>query len=198
VLIRHHPGQGPSTLSPSRTGSASPPLALPLVSSPAVLHLLKVDRSSRLSYAQCPGLRLVYTHCQAGTVFVANHVPASSYTISTAAFLYSPTIRSQYAYRHPAAPETTVRFNDFLFAAHGAVMCVIIYSQFFPSLWGFRVSSKQRASKAALGIFWGCVLAIIVVVFLARVVGKDVGYDPSGWAWIDVVGPTSYEMGVRG
>ncbi|KNG45855.1 37s ribosomal protein rsm22 [Stemphylium lycopersici] len=44
------------------------------------------------------------------------------YTISTASFLYSPTIKLQYAARHPEAPTTTVRFNDFLFAAHGAVL----------------------------------------------------------------------------
>ena len=101
--------------------------------------------------------------------------------------MYSPTIRSQYAYRHPTSPETTVRFNDFLFAAHGAFMCVILYSQFYSWVWGFRVGARQKASKAALGIFWGCVLAILVVSFLAQVAGKDSGYDPSGWAWIDVV-----------
>lgn len=77
------------------------------------------------------------------------------YTISTASFLYSPTIQAQYAHRHPDAPETTVRFNDFLFAAHGAVMCIVCYSQFFPNIWGFQVGKTQRASKAVLGIFWG-------------------------------------------
>ncbi|CAN9320784.1 unnamed protein product [Alternaria alternata] len=66
------------------------------------------------------------------------------YTISTACFLYSPTIKSQYAYRHPEAPQTTVRFNDFLFAAHGAVMCVIIYSQFFEKIWGFEIGKRQK------------------------------------------------------
>ena len=110
----------------------------------------------------------------------------SCYTVSTAAFLYSPAIQSQYAYRHPDAPETTVRFNDFLFAAHGAVLCVIIYSQFFPRLWGFTVGKRQRASRVVLGIFWGGVLGILVVTLLARY-GADAGYDPAGWAWIDVV-----------
>jgi cystinosin len=105
----------------------------------------------------------------------------ASYAINTSTFMYSPTIRSQYAYRHPTAPESVVQFNDFLFAAHGAFMCVILYSQFYTWIWGF------KASKGALGIFWGCVLAILVTVFLAHVAGKDSGYDPSGWAWIDVV-----------
>src|ERR1700709_1477085 len=56
------------------------------------------------------------------------------YTISTASFLWSPTIRSQYAERHPASPTPTVRFNDFAFAAHSAVLCLLIYIQFFPSI----------------------------------------------------------------
>lgn len=119
----------------------------------------------------------------------------SCYTISTAAFLYSPTIRSQYAYRHPSNAETTVRFNDFLFAGHGAILCVIIYSQFFPAVWGFKVGSRQKASRAALGIFWGSILGILIVALLAQTWGKDGGYDPEGWAWIDVV---SVERGYIG
>ncbi|OAL05852.1 hypothetical protein IQ06DRAFT_266235 [Phaeosphaeriaceae sp. SRC1lsM3a] len=114
------------------------------------------------------------------------------YTISTASFLYSPTIRAQYAYRHPDAPETTVRFNDFLFAAHGAVMCVIIYSQFFPRIWGFTVGRTQRVSRAVLGIFWGLVLGVVGTVFLALWSGADRGSDASGWAWIDVIYALGY------
>lgn len=109
------------------------------------------------------------------------------YTINTAAFLYSPTIRQQYAYRHPEAPENTVRFNDFLFAAHGAVMCVIIYSQFFPKIWGFRVGKSQRVSRPVLGILWGCVLGIVITILLVRWKGEDGGLDAKTWAWIDVV-----------
>jgi cystinosin len=109
------------------------------------------------------------------------------YTISTASFLYSPTIKSQYAYRHPEAPETTVRFNDFLFAAHGAVMCIIIYSQFFEKIWGFEIGKRQKVSRVILGVWWGCVLAIGLVVVLVKTRGTDGGYDAEGWAWIDVV-----------
>lgn len=109
------------------------------------------------------------------------------YTVSTASFLYSPTIRAQYAHRHPETPETTVRFNDFLFAAHGAVMCIVCYSQFFPWIWGFQVGKTQRASKAVLGIFWGCVVAIIWTILMVRWRGRDGGYDADAWAWIDVV-----------
>jgi cystinosin len=82
-----------------------------------------------------------------------------------------------------------VRFNDFLFAAHGAAMCVIIYSQFFPRIWGFTVGRTQRISWAVLGIFWGLVTSVVLTALLAVWVGKDGGYDASTWAWIDVVSP---------
>ncbi|KAF1838765.1 L-cystine transporter-like protein [Decorospora gaudefroyi] len=115
------------------------------------------------------------------------------YTISTASFLYSDTIKAQYASRHPEAPATTVRFNDFLFAAHGAVMCVIIYSQFFPRVWGFEVGKRQRVSRAVLGIWWACVVCIAVVVALVRVRGVGGGVDAAGgWAWIDVIYTLGY------
>jgi len=113
------------------------------------------------------------------------------YTISTASFRYSPTIKAQYAYRHPDAPDTTVRFNDFLFAAHGAVMCVIIYSQFFPRIWGFTVGTRQRVSRAVLGIWWACVLSLVAVVLLVKTRGEQGTNDAEGWAWIDVVCATS-------
>lgn len=111
-----------------------------------------------------------------------------AYTISTTAFYRSATIKSQYAARHPESPETTVRFNDWLFAVHGAALTVIIYSQFFPRIWGFKVGSRQVASKPVLGIFWGCVLAIFVTIGLVVVKGSDGGHDASTWAWLDVVG----------
>ncbi|KAI4703325.1 hypothetical protein J4E81_002203 [Alternaria sp. BMP 2799] len=114
------------------------------------------------------------------------------YTISTACFLYSPTIKAQYAARHPDAPETTVRFNDFLFAAHGAVMCVIIYSQFFERVWGFEIGKRQKVSRVILGVWWGCVLAIGVVVVLVKMNGAGRVYDAEGWAWIDVIYTLGY------
>ncbi|OCK81582.1 lysosomal cystine transporter [Lepidopterella palustris CBS 459.81] len=115
-----------------------------------------------------------------------------AYAISTGVFLYSPAIRSQYAYRHPASPEPTVRFNDFLFAAHGAILCIITYSQFWTQIWGFKVSARQKASRAILGVFWGSVCGVIAVILTVRIKGNDGGYDPSGWAWIDVVYAISY------
>jgi cystinosin len=110
-----------------------------------------------------------------------------AYTLSTAAFLFSPIIRDQYAYRHPAAPEPTVRFNDFLFAFHGCLLCIITYSQFWPRIWGFKVGARQKASRPILFIFWACIIGVLCTMLVVLLRGKDGGYDPSGWAWIEVV-----------
>jgi cystinosin len=65
-------------------------------------------------------------------------------------------------------------------------MCVIIYSQFFEKIWGFEIGKRQRVSRVILGVWWGCVLAIVVVVILVKTRGTE-GNDAEGWAWIDVV-----------
>ena len=109
------------------------------------------------------------------------------YTIYTSAFLYSPMIRAQYAARHPLSGDPTVRFNDFAFAAHAVVLSAIIYSQFWPVIWGLRVSHFQRISKPMAGLFWGSVLAPAVLIGIVLSTSPDRGYDPSSWAWIDVV-----------
>jgi cystinosin len=66
-------------------------------------------------------------------------------------------------------------------------MCVIIYSQFFPRVWGFTVGKQQKVSRVVLGIWWGCVLSIVIVVGIVTTMGLQGGYDADGWAWIDVV-----------
>jgi len=114
------------------------------------------------------------------------------YSISSCGFLYSTTIRSQYAARHPASPEPTVQFNDVAFGVHAVVLVVLTYSQFFPQLWGFKVSSRQRAAKPVLGIVWGSVLAVLAV--MAVVVHRS-GWrqqDPQDWAWVDVLYTLGY------
>ncbi|KAH8431814.1 putative L-cystine transporter [Aspergillus melleus] len=114
------------------------------------------------------------------------------YTAYTSAFLYSPVIRGQYAARHPLSEEPTVRFNDFAFALHAVVLSSLIYTQFWPQIWGFKVSRFQRVSKPVAGLFWGSIVAvgIIIVIVLAR--SPDQGYEPSTWAWIDVIYTLSY------
>lgn len=42
------------------------------------------------------------------------------------------------------------------------------------------------------GIFWGCVLSPLVVIVAVLAQSPDGGYDPSTWAWIDVVGEKIY------
>lgn len=114
----------------------------------------------------------------------------SCYTISTAVFLYSPVIRSQYAARHPQSPEPTVRFNDLAFGTHALIMCFIVYSQFWPRLWGWKKTANVRrhASKISLGLLWGGMLAIFVIAMIV-VVSGNAGPSSGGrdWAWIDVV-----------
>ncbi|PKY04822.1 hypothetical protein P168DRAFT_289686 [Aspergillus campestris IBT 28561] len=110
----------------------------------------------------------------------------------TAAFLWSPVIRDQYAARHPLAEEPTVRFNDFAFAIHAVVLSIITYTQFWPRIWGFEVSRFQRVSKPVAGLFWGSIAAVVLVVFVVLRQGPSQGYDPSAWAWIDVVYTLSY------
>jgi cystinosin len=109
------------------------------------------------------------------------------YSIYTSAFLFSPLIRSQYAARHPASIDPTVRFNDFAFAAHAVVLCIIMYTQFWPFIWGFHVGRFQRISWTMACIFWGSVLTPLLVTGIVLSQSPDGGYDPSTWAWIDVV-----------
>ena len=114
----------------------------------------------------------------------------SCYTISTAAFLYSPAVRSQYAARHPISPEPTVRFNDLAFGVHAWILCVVVYSQFFPSLWGWKTvpGVRRHVNKVSLGLIWGSLLAVAITVGMV-LASRDNGMDADGrsWAWIDVV-----------
>lgn len=104
--------------------------------------------------------------------------------IYTFSFLYSPVIRDQYAARHPISPEPSVRFNDLAFAIHAVILSTVVYTQFFPAIWGFKVSRHQRASRGVVGVFWGSVASVIIILLLVRARG---GNDPLDWAWIDVV-----------
>ena len=114
----------------------------------------------------------------------------SCYTISTAAFLYSPAVRSQYAARHPISPEPTVRFNDLAFGVHAWLLCVIVYSQFFPSLWGWKKTAgvRRHVNKVSLGLVCGSFLAVAITIGIV-VTSGNTGEDANGrdWASIDVV-----------
>ncbi|KAI5282661.1 hypothetical protein KEM54_002650 [Ascosphaera aggregata] len=108
-------------------------------------------------------------------------------TIYQFSFMYSPLIRAQYAARHPQAPEPTTQMNDLVFAFHALILSSISYSQFFPWIWGLRVSNHQRASKPVLGVFWGSVLGVAVLSLLVIFRGSNDPTDVQAWAWIDVM-----------
>ncbi|TKA62021.1 hypothetical protein B0A55_11124, partial [Friedmanniomyces simplex] len=117
------------------------------------------------------------------------------YTVSTAAFLYSPTVKAQYAARHPASPEPTVRFNDLAFGAHALVLCVVTYSQFWPRLWGWKAPSDvvRHANRVTLGLLWGGILGIATITVMVVVRGEDGrSSNGAGWAWIDVIYSLTY------
>lgn len=117
------------------------------------------------------------------------------YAIYTATFLYSPVIRSQYAARHPAAAEPTVRVNDLAFAALGVIMCLVAYSMFWPRLSGLHTPRHQRVSWTMRGLFIGCVLAPLVVICVVLAQTPVSRNNPFSWAWIDVVSDTYQPLG---
>ncbi|KAK2765397.1 hypothetical protein FQN54_008243 [Arachnomyces sp. PD_36] len=112
-----------------------------------------------------------------------------SYLIYTSTLLYSPVIRDQYAARNPVSPNPTVRFNDFAFTVHALILSLFTYSQFWPRIWGFKVSKSQRLGKTVFGICCGCILSLVVVLVVVVFHG---GYDPSTWAWLDLIYTFSY------
>ncbi|KIW25397.1 uncharacterized protein PV07_08574 [Cladophialophora immunda] len=114
------------------------------------------------------------------------------YSASTCSFLYSPTIRKQYAVRHPASPEPTVQPNDVAFGLHAVVLVILTYSQFFSRLWGFRESAHQRASRPVLAIVWGSLLAVAGTFVLVTFRSGLRDQDPMDWAWIDVLYTLGY------
>ncbi|KAK4223872.1 hypothetical protein QBC38DRAFT_37139 [Podospora fimiseda] len=118
----------------------------------------------------------------------------TAYAVSNAALYYSPLIRAQYAARYKGLTPT-VQFNDITFALNGIVMSIITTSQyFFPRVWGFTPSKGNKPSRFILGIFFGCIVGVIVVIFV--VLGSPERDSAQGsihsWVWLDVVYAISY------
>lgn len=109
------------------------------------------------------------------------------YTLSTALFLYSSTIRHQYAIRHPASPEPTVRFNDLAFGSLGLVMSVVCYSQFWPRLWGWDPGATihRRITRVTLALIYGGFFAMSILAIMVLAMGNDT--TGKGWSWLDAV-----------
>ncbi|KXX76528.1 Cystinosin [Madurella mycetomatis] len=117
-----------------------------------------------------------------------------AYLVSNAAFYYSPLIRAQYAARYKGLTPT-VQFNDITFAAHGLVLSIVTTSQyFFPRAWGFAPSIGNKPSRFILGIFFGCIVGVVVVIFV--VLGSperdSTQQAVSSWVWLDAIYAVSY------
>ncbi|CAI4210212.1 unnamed protein product [Parascedosporium putredinis] len=115
-----------------------------------------------------------------------------AYFFSTAAFLWSPLIREQYAARHHGLVPT-VRGNDVAFAGHALVLSCITVSQYHPTLWGFRPGgARPRPSRPIFGVALGSLLAVVLVSFVViAAAGPDL--DPaSDWCALDIVYAASY------
>lgn len=81
----------------------------------------------------------------------------------------------------------TVAPADLAFAVHAVILSALTYTQFWPRLWGFKTSLRQKISRPIMGILVGSILAILAVVLIVAIKGRNGGYDARGWAWIDVV-----------
>lgn len=74
-----------------------------------------------------------------------------------------------------------------MFGAHAVVLVVLTYTQFYPKIWGFKVSHHQKASRPVVGLCFGSALSLLVVIAL---VWRRNGFDhqnPWDWAYIDVL-----------
>jgi len=108
------------------------------------------------------------------------------YTTYTGALLFNRSIRKEYATRHPTSPEPTVRVNDFAFALHALVICIVTYTQFWSSLWRFQQLEGKRASRVVQGIFCGSIASLAVVALMAAGSSRDLA-GLKTWSAIDVV-----------
>lgn len=110
------------------------------------------------------------------------------------ALYYSSLIRAQYAARYKGLTPT-VQLNDIAFAAHGMVLSMVTTSQyFFPRAWGFAPSIGNKPSRFILGIFFGSVVGVVVVIFV--VLGSPERDSTSeavaSWVWLDAIYAVSY------
>ncbi|KAF2722906.1 cystinosin [Polychaeton citri CBS 116435] len=114
------------------------------------------------------------------------------YTAGTAIFLYSSTVRSEYAARHPLSPEPTVRFNDLCFGLNAVVLCTSTVSQFWPSIWGWKSESSRHASRVTLCVLFGGILGIVMSLIFVVASSKEFDDTVTKWRWIDVAYALTY------
>lgn len=111
-----------------------------------------------------------------------NILGMTSYAIHNVVLFTSPVVRAQYAHRYPHNPIPTVQPNDIAYSVHGAIITVLIYSQFYPKLWRFSRIQDLRCSRWTLGFFWGCIAVVLLGAYV-------VGLQPTAfrWEWLDVI-----------
>jgi cystinosin len=118
----------------------------------------------------------------------------AAYLVSNAAFYYSPLIRAQYAARYKGLTPT-VQGNDVAFAAHGLLLCIVTTSQYlYPRAWGITSNLGSRPSRFILGIFFGCVVGVVTVLFIVlNSPERDSTQKAvSSWVWLDAIYAISY------
>ncbi|KAL0638229.1 hypothetical protein Q9L58_002683 [Maublancomyces gigas] len=118
--------------------------------------------------------------------FTVNVLGFTCYTISSALFLFSSTVRAQYARRHPLSPEPTVRWNDLAFAGHATLISIVTLSQFW--FWRYKRDASQRLSSTMVAIIAACIAAVAIAILRVRVPAAT-GWQ---WEWIDVVYTLQY------
>jgi cystinosin len=117
----------------------------------------------------------------------------AAYFVYNASLYYSPLMRAQYAARYKGLTPT-VQFNDVAFAAHAFALSVITTSQYLlPSAWGFSPSLGNKPSRFILGIFFGCITGIALVVLAVLASPDRNTIEPvSSWVWLDALYALSY------
>jgi len=112
-----------------------------------------------------------------------NIIGFAAYSLSTYLFLYSPTIRQQYAKRHPSAPEPSVQVNDLAFGVHALILSIFIWCQF--SFFGFKREPHQRLGSTMYGIITG-------LATVTSVTGLLVSLNVGGLEGLDFVYTVGY------
>jgi hypothetical protein len=112
-------------------------------------------------------------------------------TTSTSALIFSSTVRSQYASRHPSHSTPTVRPTDLAFSGHALVLSAVTLSQFLPRIWGWKYVKlrEHREAGPTRPVRWLLLAAGISISgsIIAVLIFDKPGRDDSRWQWLDVV-----------
>jgi len=96
--------------------------------------------------------------------FTVNVVGFTVYTTTTYLFLFSSTIRDQYALRHPTSPVPSVQLNDLAFGVHALILTIFMWCQFW--FFGFKRDPSQKLSPGMSGVIVGSGATVTAVSLL--------------------------------